>query len=599
MDQLKKTNESTLGLISALLLVLGIFLLLWAWQDIKPAQSAGEPTSAASPSPADGSDIAANEQINGNQAQTDDPSPVEAKPQPVDQAKKPSLTSRLGLAQPLQMALLNPTPPELEIAIQNWLDAQPKSSLIADASEADLWLTTEPVDNPVAERIYVPVKRFASLDVEADPAQLLGLWLGGPKEGEQALVVTPDAAAGLFQLWGPPAEIEVVHSAEALAALLEENDSRLGVLPFDQLLPQVNALAINGEDPTNNRFNLDTYPLVLRFYLAHQPDAEQLAGSLRTYLKANGSASNRDPAKLTSLIMTGVTAMSRVTAARMEAQGYQYPAEEVGPELAAADLTHISNEVPFFEGCQVNAAEGNVTLCSKPGYIEALRAIGVDLIGLTGNHLNDFGRQASEQSMAFFSDEGIPTFGGGVNLAQSLEPLVMEHNGNRLVFLGANSFGPQLAWAEPDWPGSAPYDFDQMAIAIREAREDLGADLVLLDMQWEESYDSLPIQSQLAGFQQLSSAGADIVTGVQSHVPQAIGFGDGGLILYGLGNFFFDQMWSLPTREGLIPRHTIYDGRHISTEILTTILEDYAQPRWAAESERETLLNRIFAASGW
>ena len=94
-------------------------------------------------------------------------------------------------------------------------------------------------------------------------------------------------------------------------------------------------------------------------------------------------------------------------------------------------------------------------------------------------------------------------------------------------------------------------------------------------------------------------AGADIVTGVQSHVPQAVEFGEGGLILYGLGNLFFDQMWSLPTRQGLIARHTVYDGRHLSTQLLTTILEDFAQPRWTTDSERELLLRPVFTASGW
>jgi len=123
--------------------------------------------------------------------------------------------------------------------------------------------------------------------------------------------------------------------------------------------------------------------------------------------------------------------------------------------------------------------------------------------------------------------------------------------------------------------------------------------VVLAEMQWEESYDTLPIQTQVAGFRALSAAGADIVTGVQSHVPQAVEFTDTGTILYGLGNFFFDQMWSDATRQGLIPRHTIYDGRHISTKLQTTVLEDFAQPRWASEGERQQILSRVFTASGW
>ncbi len=58
-------------------------------------------------------------------------------------------------------------------------------------------------------------------------------------------------------------------------------------------------------------------------------------------------------------------------------------------------------------------------------------------------------------------------------------------------------------------------------------------------------------------------------------------------------------MWSDATRQGLIPRHTIYDGRYLSTKLQTTVLEDFAQPRWASDGEREVILSRVFTASGW
>jgi hypothetical protein len=86
---------------------------------------------------------------------------------------------------------------------------------------------------------------------------------------------------------------------------------------------------------------------------------------------------------------------------------------------------------------------------------------------------------------------------------------------------------------------------------------------------------------------------------VQAHRPQAVAFTDHGILLFGLGNLFFDQMNWPETRQGLIARHTIYDGRHISTELLVTMLEDWAQPRWATPEERREVLTAIFAASGW
>ena len=94
-------------------------------------------------------------------------------------------------------------------------------------------------------------------------------------------------------------------------------------------------------------------------------------------------------------------------------------------------------------------------------------------------------------------------------------------------------------------------------------------------------------------------AGASIVSGSHAHHPQAIEFYHDGFIHYGLGNLFFDQMWSLGTRQQFVDRHVIYRGRHVSTELLTYMLEDYSQPRLMTTGERRELLQAVFEASGW
>ena len=123
-----------------------------------------------------------------------------------------------------------------------------------------------------------------------------------------------------------------------------------------------------------------------------------------------------------------------------------------------------------------------------------------------------------------------------------------------------------------------------------------------MELQYEESYNPGPLSRQVQDFRELRAAGVDIVTGVQSHVPQAMepyGYAgeESGIIVYGLGNLFFDQMWSWQTRTTLMARHTIHDGQVIGTEILTAVIEDYAQPRWTTEAERSDLLRQIFVAA--
>jgi len=105
----------------------------------------------------------------------------------------------------------------------------------------------------------------------------------------------------------------------------------------------------------------------------------------------------------------------------------------------------------------------------------------------------------------------------------------------------------------------------------------------------------------------MASAGAVIVSGSQAHVPASMEFSGGSFVHYGLGNLFFDQMSHLmpdgsliyDTRNVFVDRHVIYNGRYISTELLTYQIENYARPRLMTLEERGKLLLGIFDEGGW
>ena len=96
-----------------------------------------------------------------------------------------------------------------------------------------------------------------------------------------------------------------------------------------------------------------------------------------------------------------------------------------------------------------------------------------------------------------------------------------------------------------------------------------------------------------------ANAGAVAVSGSQAHQPQGFAFANGAFIHYGLGNLFFDQMWSEAVRQEFIDRYVFHDGRLISVELLTAHLEDWSRPRPMTAAERQDFLEEIFAASGW
>ena len=89
------------------------------------------------------------------------------------------------------------------------------------------------------------------------------------------------------------------------------------------------------------------------------------------------------------------------------------------------------------------------------------------------------------------------------------------------------------------------------------------------------------------------------MSGSQGHHAQGFDLHNGAFIHFGLGNLFFDQMDMLGTRQSFIDSYTIYDGRIVSVELFTYLIENYCCPREMSEGERAELLNAVFQASGW
>ncbi len=525
--------------------------------------------------------------------------------QPASSSLAPVIDSTFELI-PAAVSMTDSVPPGLRTAVeQSVLIEAGAVFTTTDPTTAALHIDLKPRTNQrrgrvVYEQLFVAAAAFDTIDPNITWDELVTVWQGA-SEPYAAVVVLTDTLPALQQILSRPGPtVRGVATIEQAAAAARSARPPLVIVPFDDLIPKLAVLAIDGQNPVENKHKFEPrlYPLVAKIY-AHNGKLEPEQRPLVHNLLLQLPPSNRDPDRLTVLAMTGVTAMVRQTAAAMDERGDAWPAAVVGPELAAADITHISNEVPFVPGCQTDISSNNLTFCSKLSYMATLDAVGADIIGLTGNHQNDYGREDALTSLAIYAEAGLSVYGGGVNKEDAFAPLYLVHNGNRLAFLGANSFGPPLAWATDELPGSAEFDLNIMSAMIRNIKAQDKADVVLAELQYEESYNVAPLLDQRQNFNALVRVGADIVTGVQSHVPQAVEFTEGRLILYGLGNLFFDQMWSQETRDGMFVKHTIYNGRHISTQVFTTVLYDYGQPRWATAEERAHILTRVFGASYW
>jgi hypothetical protein len=444
---------------------------------------------------------------------------------------------------------------------------------------------------PLSTWIYAFVVPFPTIQDGGSLDGLRGVWTGAGDPSVQVFASTTTAAAMEWVL-GPASDNAVpIFPEEILLDKVWAARPAFAIVPFEALEPRWKVLEIDGASPIRKTFDPNAYPLVVSFGLSGEPSAMAVVREALSWPETN-----RDPNKMTILVMTGTTALTRSTAWKMDLLGATYPGELIGHWLLEADLAHVSNEVAFTEACPPpDPFQEDLLFCSSVRHLELLRSIGVDLIELTGNHVMDWGAEAFLESLELFRQNDWVTFGGGEDLEASWTPALLEHNGNRLAFLGCNAAGPERAWATQASPGATPCDFDRLSSEITRLQAE--GYLPVFTFQWAEGAIVLP--DQRAAFREVAEMGVVIVSGSQSHQPLGMEFYEDVFIHYGLGNLFFDQMQSISMRQEFVDRHVFYDGRHVSTELLTAMLEDYAQPRPMSPSERASFLSDMFTKSGW
>ncbi len=384
----------------------------------------------------------------------------------------------------------------------------------------------------------------------------------------------------------PSGSIKIASPANLLSQVYQED--AWAILPFEALEPRYKVVQLDGQSPLSNTFDLNAWPLTAK--TGGTPDMTE--ADWRQI-----PAANRDPEKLTTLMLTGVTALVRGTASYMDVWGPGYPATNIGDTLRAADILHVNNEVPFKTVCQQTAAELNqLRFCSKIAYFDLLTGIGTDVIELAGDHFQDFGDEAMVTTLALYQENGIPYYGGGKDLEEARKPLLFEHNQNRFAFIGCNAKEIGYSSATETSPGAAHCDFPYLIAQVKSLRAE--GYLPIVTFQHIEYYNVSPNDQMREDFNAVAEAGAVIVSGSQSHIPMAFAISENAFIHYGLGNLFFDQAFFLQeTSEATLDRHVFYAGRHIGTELLTIKFTNLALNRFMTESERQGVLERIFKES--
>ncbi len=393
--------------------------------------------------------------------------------------------------------------------------------------------------------------------------------------------------------------VTVVEPGDLVSQTWAARPAGVAILPFERLENRLKLLTIDGVNLFERTADLAGYPLALRIGVTG--DAAVSAPVAEAITNGIAPHDNRDLSKMTVVAMTGVTALVRGTAIKMEEKGITYPAEAIVDWLRSADITHISNEVSFWDPCPFPTIYDGTVMCSNPKYIELLKYVGTDVIELTGNHLWDRGAFNLSDTIKIYKDLGWGYFGGGIDLQDSLRPYTVTVNGNRLAFVGCNWFGQD--WASERYPGSAPCGadnpqaFDYIEPQITKLRDE--GYLVIATLQYAEFYSYAATYQQIIDFARLRSAGAVVVNGSQGHHAQGFDVAPEGFIHYGTGNLFFGDQNPLGTHQTFVDRHVFYDGRYLGVDLRTAFIIDDSKPVPMESADRAELLKTLYKVSGY
>ncbi len=385
--------------------------------------------------------------------------------------------------------------------------------------------------------------------------------------------------------------IEISDPDSVLSAANDDEDVLLidvGDLSFDKKLLSIN------DNYYLDTFNSGAVFRVIKFVSdKYNEEIEPLVGEIFTQ-------SFPEKSSVLSFAQTGVTALSRGMNKKLdEVDDPVYFASKIKDYLSGFDLTHTSNESSFSD-----FASGS-NICSDERFFNTLTSIGLDIVELTGNHNQDCGDEDAAKTIDLYHENNIQTVGGGKNIEEAAIPLEIKEKGNNITFLAYNLSTGGIT--NDDTPGANQYNEENFKTELDVAKT--RGDFVIVDIQYFEcseyvsesedvtcDYPQNTAGDEVEFFRHLIELGADMVVGTSAHQPQSFELYENGVIYYGLGNLFFDQVWWPGTTRSLILSHYFYNGKLLQTKIVPTVYDINMQTDLMDTESSRWFLSRLINA---
>ncbi len=273
-----------------------------------------------------------------------------------------------------------------------------------------------------------------------------------------------------------------------------------------------------------------------------------------TSTQANPTATNplESDASIT-LMAVGDVMLGRTIGEMIETHGIEAPFAFTAETLSSADITLGNLE------CSISTLgepdDKTYAFRAPLAAAESLSYGGFDLVSLANNHILDYGPDALEETLNALSAHSILSVGAGMDADQAYQPAIIAINGLKVGFL-AFADVPTIdydytAWeAGVDKPGIAWAHPNRVVQSVKAAKAQADIVVVLFHNGYEIVQKVSALQQEMAHL--AIDSGASLVIGSHPHVLQRIEEYNGGLIVYSMGNFVFDNFLFPPNYSAIL-----------------------------------------------
>lgn len=207
------------------------------------------------------------------------------------------------------------------------------------------------------------------------------------------------------------------------------------------------------------------------------------------------------------------------------------------PIFNNANYSVINLECPLIKESSPIEKDGPV-LGANINCINGLRAMGVNAVNLSNNHILDHGEKGLKSTINACEEYGVEYFGAGKNLKSAKKPLIKTINNKQIGFIGIAENEFSIA-SNTTW-GANPVDVIEIVRTLREYRNKIDHLIILVHGGKEHYQYPTPELQKLCRF--LVEEGADVVVCQHSHCAGTYEYYQNKPIVYGQGNFIFENL---------------------------------------------------------